>query len=170
MDSSPIRHVLADLTQEITHLTGRETVLTGSDTPRRTAVCSLVASGLALVGLHQSIRPAAAKKKKKKKHNNPPNPPGPPAVRNLKLVNGTNANFLQSAPGQWTASSTCPKGAIPTSREISLNILNVGAGNFCWQFLDSPSNPVGWLTVVKCVGTAVPDGFLVAWCLQVTES
>lgn len=137
-------------------------MFTADEWPRRGALGTLVASGLALIGLSKGTELRAAKKKKKK---GKPNPPA-----KLALVPGTLVDFAIPTGGtNWEAASTCPTGTIGVTRDLQLNILRptpAQAADTCWVLLDGPTDPVGWLAIVKCEGGATPDGSVTAFCLQ----
>ena len=128
-------------------------MFTADDWPRRSALGAMAASSLALFGLSRSGDVGAAKKKKKKLKK--PNPPA-----KLTLVPGPIVDFAIPTGGtNYEAESLCPTGAFGVTRNLILEIIrsaNPTVEEQCWVILDGPTDPVGWITVVKCEGGRLP--------------
>jgi hypothetical protein len=171
-------------------------MLPASNTPRRTAVRSLVASGLALFGLSQALDAGAAKnaraaKKKNKTKQGPPGPPGPrgpqgpqgpagtgPGTGTLSLVPGSQGELIEgTTSGVYVGTSQCPPELLPVARLLTYKIqLNEGATGTCYISSDGPAPPVSgptgvgeWGVEATCTGEAEIDlSAVVAWCLKKT--
>jgi hypothetical protein len=106
------------------------------DWPRRSALGTLLASGLALIGLSQGGDVSAAKKKKKKKK------PNPPAKLTL-LITGE-AEFNVGAGEANQAAATCPPGSFVVSGIYTMTNPN------CAPVIVGFTLGNGWELAVEC--------------------
>jgi hypothetical protein len=154
-------------------------MLTANDTPRRDALRSLAASGLALFGLCQALDAGAAKnaraaKKKSKGKQGPPGPRGPagppgpagpagPSGTPLTVERGSTFNFIVTGPGSDSATSQCFGNGVAVSGMITMASNGAGCTVTKSQQVTSPN---GWTMTVTCADGASSDNHLTALCVH----